>query len=544
MLITHAASLLTRSPKLTGMLQQRWHLFASGGTHSFLSTAFQRISFPSSLPTFPPKRTVSIPLLCRHWRGILLRHGALWSQLFLGKGEECISTLLERAKGSALDVITSRNAPVGTISLISPRAQQIMNLEFMGNYWQDIMAFSELNSGQLPLLRALGIVSPEAFDPHHQPVVVTPSSIPLFRGSINLQYLVLCLQKLSSLSHFLFPNLTTFKLFSTTAEECSATSLLDFLKASPQLQTVEMTISAKIVLESIPQETVVILPDVKTFSLHVIVANGTVPQVYDIAAHVSCPCAKYTSLMQDMYDDEMNADLEVFPTPGSWNTIIRQYAASPVEEVIFEIKPSAGVRIACFLTFRSSDETVVIVGLRIYETDADKGDLNMSLVEMGRKIFSKALVTIRNHPLLSHVKRPHINQRAAMSKTRQMGIANEVWGLFTSLGPLDELSIRGCDLHIPLANFIETQGLYRSGYHTIFPRIKELRILYPSTEGDEMECVNMIVALAKIQHGLEIPFKCVTVRTWDLHAGIVEELRRWVAAVDYNVWCREEGEDM
>ena len=69
-------------------------------------------------------------------------------------------------------------------------------------------------------------------------------------------------------------------------------------------------------------------------------------------------------------------------------------------------------------------------------------------------------------------------------------------------------------------------------------------MLFRSTEGDEMECVNMIVALTKIQHGLEIPFECVTVCTWDLHTGIVEELRRWVAAVDYNVWCREEGEDM
>ena len=63
-LIPTAASLWMRSFNSTEMFQLRWHLFASGRTHSFPSTASQRISFPSSLPISPPRRTAFVPLPC------------------------------------------------------------------------------------------------------------------------------------------------------------------------------------------------------------------------------------------------------------------------------------------------------------------------------------------------------------------------------------------------------------------------------------------------------------------------------------------------
>ena len=235
-------------------------------------------------------------------------------------------TLLERVKGSVLDVTTDCNAPIGTMQLISPCTQQIAPLGFMESYWQDIIAFSEFISGQLPLLCTLKISSLEGFDSHRQHITVIPPSLPLFRGSTNLQEFVFCSLKLSSLSYFVFPNLTMLKLLSTTAEECNASCLLNFLKASPMLETVEMMISAEIVLESVPQETVVILPNVESFSLHMIVANGTMLQIYNIAAHISCPCAEFTYLMHDMRDEDISTNLEVFPTTDSWNRIFCQYA--------------------------------------------------------------------------------------------------------------------------------------------------------------------------------------------------------------------------
>ena len=63
-LIASAGSLSTRSPKSTGILQSLWRPFASGRTHSRVSTASRRIFFPSFLPTSPPKRTGSMPPLC------------------------------------------------------------------------------------------------------------------------------------------------------------------------------------------------------------------------------------------------------------------------------------------------------------------------------------------------------------------------------------------------------------------------------------------------------------------------------------------------
>lgn len=47
-----------------------------------------------------------VTFVCRHWRRAFLHHGALWSQFSLGNDEECVKTFLERAKGSALDVVT------------------------------------------------------------------------------------------------------------------------------------------------------------------------------------------------------------------------------------------------------------------------------------------------------------------------------------------------------------------------------------------------------------------------------------------------------
>ena len=491
---------------------------------------------PTHLPTQKDRfRAASVG---RHWRGVLLRDGALWSQLFLKKGEECVSTLLERAKGSALEVITDCDAPVGTTALIAPRAQQIVYLEFMQNHWQDIITFSEFNSGQLPLLHTLKIA---ALETPVSLVDVTPPSLPFFRGSINLEEFVLRSWRLSLLSHFVFPNLTTFKLLSNPGETCTALGLLNFLEASPMLGTIEIYI-LEVVMASVPEELVVTLPNVKSLSLQI--STGTVPLVYDLAAHISCPHARCIYLTHDMYDEEMSAGLELFPTFVSWNTIIHQYTASPIKEVTLKVKRSEGVNIECFLTFRSSDAIVVRLGLIVGETGIDDDDLNMSLAEIGWVIFSQALKTISNHPLLSHVKHLHIKYKAAMSNTRKMPqMANKFRELFVALGPLDELILHGCDLHLFLANFLDNLGLGHLVEPVVFPQIKELMILHPSMEVDEVECMNAIVELAKSQRALGIPFESVTVHTWKLPTGMAEELERWVDEVDCCGWCRDEEEE-
>ena len=486
---------------------------------------------PTHLPT--QKDRFHAASVCRHWRGALLKHGALWSQLFLRKGEECVSTLLKRAKGSPLDIVTYYDIPDGTMTLISPRAQQIRCLEFIGNHWKDVIIFSELNSGQLPLLRTLKIIYPTFFDSHGLPNVVTSPSLLTFRGSINLEHFVFRSQRLSYLSHFIFPNLTTFELSSHPGEEFSASYLIDFLKASTTLQTVEVNLSARVVLRGVPQEMVATLPNVGSFFL--LVYGGPTTHISDIAAHISCPCVRYTSLINAIDDTGMSPNLKIFPTPVLWDTIVHQHTTNPTEEVILEINHPVDQYIESFLSFRSSNTTTVRLGFNVSETGVDEAELNMRRAEMGWEIFSQALTTIRNHPLLSRVKRLQFEYRAATPDTYEM-LPMEVRELFGLLEPLDALTIRGCDLHVFLSDFLDDPVLDDLEGPIVFPQIKELTILHPVMEEDEMECMNAIVGFAESQHALGRPFERVTVRMWCLPADMAEELGRWVDAVD----CREE----
>ena len=100
-------------------------------------------------------------------------------------GEAYTKTLLERAKGSPLDIIIDRrDAPLETITVIHPHAQQIRHLEFAENPWADIIKFSEANSEPLPLLRTLKITPMGSYGLPSQP---NPPSVPFFGNAVNLE---------------------------------------------------------------------------------------------------------------------------------------------------------------------------------------------------------------------------------------------------------------------------------------------------------------------------------------------------------------------
>ena len=247
----------------------------------------------------------------------------MWTQLFLKKGQTYVATLLERAKGSALDVVINNNAPIGTTTLLSSHVRQIRYLEFPGNSQEDIISFSEISSGPLPLLRNLKIAPILFFDPPDQHNAATPSSSRLFGGATNLEVFFFNSNQLELLSRFVFPNLTTFQL---STWECDASGLFDFLKASPTLRMVEVDVHWMIVLENIPQATVITLPNVETLSLHM--TDGL--QVYDITGYISCPRARRIFLGYDISDDCIVPGLELFPSSVSWRTTLHQFAQSPV----------------------------------------------------------------------------------------------------------------------------------------------------------------------------------------------------------------------
>jgi hypothetical protein len=177
--------------------------------------------------------------VCRHWRRVFLQQGALWSQLFTGKDKDYITTLLTRAKGSTLGISFYRDAPFDTTMLLSPYARQIGHLAFSFNHWTEILKFSEAISGPLPLLCTLKMWNIKIYNPN----MLTGPSLRLFGGATNLKELDLEPQWTGMLNHFVFPNLTTFKLSAPPMDGFNTSDLFDFLKASPTLQTVKVRIN-------------------------------------------------------------------------------------------------------------------------------------------------------------------------------------------------------------------------------------------------------------------------------------------------------------
>ena len=474
--------------------------------------------------------------VCRHWRRTFLQHAPLWSQLILSKGEVYAKTLLERAKGSALDIIIKSYDPAGAVILLPPHNQQIRYLEFKWGYWKDIQRFSEVNSGPLPLLHTLKIRALNETNLDGQPDVMTPPLLPLFTGAVNLKVFVLHSERFPFLNHFVFPNLTAFELSAAPGRErFRASELLNFLEASPMLRTAQMKIIADLVLEDVPPERVVVLPSVETFAL---VVNDGGPG-FTIATHISCPSAKRTSFIHEKLAND-TIPITIFPTSISWNTIVGQYTRSPVESVALKIGMEHDPVFTGSLIFRSSDATVLQLGFAVAASDDDE-EFQMSRDELHDEAFSQAYRTIRDHPSLAKVKRLHIHHRIRFDSEEHIHIANEIGRLFKTLGTLDELTMYGCDLHSYVTPFFDHSNANELEQPFVFPTVKELRISHPVSPYDKEACAIIIAELAKSQHAVGIPFEHVTVCMEKLPKSMAEMLKPWVGGVDcYDELCMED----
>ena len=439
-----------------------------------------------------------------------------------------VKTLLERAKGSTLDVDIRGRTPLDTVALLTPRAQQIGSLDYTLDRWAKLLTLPKVNYEPLPLLHTLTITA--FFDeitPGQPDAMTTHAS--LFRGAVNLKRFFFHSPGVRFLKYFAFPNLNTVKL-STSRAELDASDLLGFLKASPALQVVDLVIAAVKLLEDIPHETIVVLPDVETFSL--LVNDGM--HVYDLAAHISCPHARSTSLMHEITDHELTLNAVPFPATDSWKAIAHQFMGNPVEEVTLGINPGHFMdSIKYSLAFKSSDMSVLKLGLDIIDIDTDgEGDSDVCHDEINRRAFSQAFRVIQSHPLLSCVKRLHIDHRHWTSDaTHEPSMADEVEEFFRSLGPLDKLTIHGQNLCVYLAPYlVELEHPGRG-----FPFVKEFDVAYTGWSADVLKYTDAIVGLARSQHRAGIPFERVTVCPKKLPAMEMEErLRQWVGALDYS----------
>ena len=444
-----------------------------------------------------------------------------------------MKTLLERAKGSVLDIITDCEYPAGTTTLLPSHTAQIGSLNFRDNHWTEIQRFSEVNSGPLPLLRVLRI---NAVDEFHirQPNVMTPPTLPLFTNAVNLKDFVLHSERSPFLSHFVLPNLTTFELSATPAEDgFRASELLNFLEASPMLRTVRMEVTGNILLEGIPWEKVVVLPDVETFSLAVSDGGGG----YKIAARISCPSVRHTSLIHER-DTSNIIPREVLPDPVSWNAIARQYTRSPVEEVSLGIQvATVDTPIRCSLTFKSPGATVLVLRYNVAASDEDEHVPQISFVELHYEVFSQASRTIRDHPLLGNVKRVHINhQDIVFGSNEYTRTAEEARRMFKSMGPLEELAIYTSDLYLYLGPPADDPESYNTQRPVVLPPIKDITIWHPLQRYTDERRMEVIVGLAKWHHAQGMPFERMTVHMENIPAESAERLRQWVGAAD----CYEE----
>ena len=86
-------------------------------------------------------------------------------------------------------------------------------------------------------------------------------------------------------------------------------------------------------LNDIPQDRVIVLRSLETFN--VVSTDG--PGDSEFAAHTSCPPARSISIVHKTRVSDAVV-VEIFPATVYWDTFIRQYTRSPVEDVTLEMK--------------------------------------------------------------------------------------------------------------------------------------------------------------------------------------------------------------
>ena len=437
--------------------------------------------------------------VCRHWRRTFVQYGELWTQLFLSKGEAYTKTLLSRAKGSALDIIVGSVGSASTLTLLSSRCKRIRSLNLTRT--SCIEGFSQAAPGPYPLLRTLVIDAVD--DPDHSESPLLPPPLA-------------------------FPNLVSFDFQATVPDLFIVSQLLDFLESSPRLEAVRLKIIGEPFIENIPQERVVILPNVERFNLTVSDGGPS----YPIAAHISCPSASLTSIKHETHYNHYTIEEDTFPPLIPWNAIVHQYSKSLIEEVAFELEASQVIE--CRLAFRSLDGAVIELcsNITIDVEDPDEDEDGTPHEWVYKQLFTEATGTIRNHPELANIKRLRLSHGSFFTGSMEAPhIEQEVARLFKTMGPLEEL-VLSRDPRLFLDPFFPGASAHISE-ELVFPQIKDLTITYPVTLfGPKWE--GALVGLAKSQHARGVPFGRVIIHSDKVLEGMEKKLSPWVGSVNFD----------
>jgi len=434
-----------------------------------------------------------------------------------------VRTLLGRVKGSPLDITANYyKSPIHYGSILSPFAQQIRNLKLKSANSDEVQDLSVAISGPLPLLHTLEI---DAKGYLNGPKSLVAPTLPLFKNATNLENFVLDINKFPSLRHFTFPNLTTLH-FSTWITEYPVSELLDFLEASPALQWIWMLIEADQFCEDVPPGRVIVFPHVKTFFLN-ITSYGP---GCEIATHISCPFAKSVGFQHLLECAGDRVPKAIYPPSKPWNTIVHQYTKGTVERVVFEMTMDEDYSIDCSITFGSSDGAVLKL-CYIHHTGEVEYEMEEILEVRIPKIFSQALQTIQEHPLLANVKRLCIRGGNLVAGNLEP-VVNAVGQLFVSMGPLENLTLDGCDLRPYLDPFLDTPLFPKAIQPTSFPPIKKLVIVDPVQPFHDQVYATAVVKLMGSQHARGIRFERVEFRT-AVPTLVIDELAAFVGRVKW-----------
>ena len=434
----------------------------------------------------------------------------LWSQLCLTykTDELLLVTLLGRVKQFPLDITLHYSwSPVPSVALFSPFVQQIRTLTLHRPRRDDIRNLSTAISGSLPLLGTL-IIHDTRDVMSSRPLLALTS--PLFGGAINVEDFYLCTHSSLRLSLFAFPNLTAFK-FETRGdlERFSASLLLDFLEASPLLQVLDMTIADVISYEGVPPDNVLALPCVTYFRLDI--TSHTLG--WKLATHLSCPSAGYAGFVRRLrssYQSHMIPE-DIFPPSPLWTAIVHQYPTGTVEEVELELGLELDKELTCSITFWTPRGTPLFMQYQ-HSITPGRSSMDMTWHVVGYCLFSQACSTIQDHPLLSNARILRITGGGLLAGNLELAII-DVGKLWESMGSLNKLVLRGCDLRPYLDAFLETPlfpGLALVQL-TLFHPIKELTIIHPiQSLWDNEAYAAAIVELAKLQFAEGVPFEVMT----------------------------------
>ena len=464
-----------------------------------------------------------VTFVCRHWRRAFLQHSTLWSQLHLTGwiGQPLVKTLLGRVKGSPLDItLNYYESPVYDLTLLSPLTQQIRSLEIQSACSDKVQDLSMAISGPLPLLDTLKIDA-EGY-PGGPRSLVAPT-LPLFETATNLKNFDLHIDEFPSLRHFTFPNLTTLN-FSTSITPYPVSELLYFLEASPALRWIWMRIETDRFHEDVPLGRIIVLPCVKTFLLD-ITSYGP---GCEISTHISCPFAKRVEFEHGLECAGDDVPAVIYPPSTPWNAIVHQYIEGTVERVVLEMTMDENFHIYCSITFRSSDRTNLKL-CYIHHTGEVEYEMEAILEERIPSILSQALQVIRHHPLLANIKHLYIRGGNLVGGNLEL-VTNAVGRLLGSMGPLENLTLDGCDLRPYLDAFLDAPQFPEAIQPTSFPPIKELAIISPvQSFHDDKVYADAIVKLTRSQHTRGVPFERVELKVPPL---VIDELTAFVETME------------